>query len=218
MDLPEPERKPACVLACPTNARFFGDVDDPESAVSKKAAERSGYALMPDQQTRPSNLYLPKRHAGLSQPPPIAFNIASSALSPGGAPPQTVSPDRRPVKIHGRAGIHPPFSLIFFTILTGLGVGGYVATYLTDLMIAPSGGFVKLAALMSLALMGLGNISAVFHLTHPQRMVYAFNRWRSSWLSREGIFATAMLFFGGLYLLLTLFPLGPPWAGWVLGG
>jgi sulfite dehydrogenase (quinone) subunit SoeB len=29
--LPEAERKPACVMACPTNARLFGDVHDPDN-------------------------------------------------------------------------------------------------------------------------------------------------------------------------------------------
>ena len=59
--LPERDRKPACVLACPTNARLFGDIHDEESVVSKAIRERGGYALMPEWGTQPTNHYLPRR-------------------------------------------------------------------------------------------------------------------------------------------------------------
>jgi Fe-S-cluster-containing dehydrogenase component len=55
------DRKPACVKACPTGARLFGDVHDPGSDVSRAIRERGGYALMPEWQTRPANRYLPRR-------------------------------------------------------------------------------------------------------------------------------------------------------------
>jgi sulfite dehydrogenase (quinone) subunit SoeB len=59
--LPERDRKPACVLACPTSARLFGDIHDPESVVSKAIRERGGYQLMPEWGTKPSNHYLPRQ-------------------------------------------------------------------------------------------------------------------------------------------------------------
>ncbi len=59
--LPEAERKPACVLACPTSARIFGDVHDPDSEASIAIRENGGYQLMPEWGTKPSNHYLPRR-------------------------------------------------------------------------------------------------------------------------------------------------------------
>ena len=59
--LPEAERKPACVLACPADARIFGDVHDPNSEVSVLIREQGGYALMPEWGTKPANHYLPRR-------------------------------------------------------------------------------------------------------------------------------------------------------------
>ena len=58
--LPERDRKPACVLACPTSARLFGDIHDPQSEVSRAISERGGYQLMPEWDTKPSNHYLPR--------------------------------------------------------------------------------------------------------------------------------------------------------------
>jgi Fe-S-cluster-containing dehydrogenase component len=58
--LPERDRKPACVLACPTSARLFGDIHDPQSEVSRAIRERGGYQLMPEWDTKPSNHYLPR--------------------------------------------------------------------------------------------------------------------------------------------------------------
>ena len=59
--LPERERQPACVLACPAHARHFGDYDDPQSKVSQLARERGGKPLLPELGYRPTNQYLPPR-------------------------------------------------------------------------------------------------------------------------------------------------------------
>ena len=64
--LAEAERKPACVLACPSEARLFGDVNDPESEVAIKIREDGGYQLMPEWGTRPANHYLPRRKAKIT--------------------------------------------------------------------------------------------------------------------------------------------------------
>jgi sulfite dehydrogenase (quinone) subunit SoeB len=70
--LPEEDREPACVRTCPTNARHFGDLADPQSAVSQLVAERGGYDLMADMGTRPTNKYLPPRKKGPGDASPLA--------------------------------------------------------------------------------------------------------------------------------------------------
>jgi len=60
-NLDEAEREPACVQVCPTRARHFGDLGDPESKVSKLVAARGGVDLMPALGYKPVNKYLPPR-------------------------------------------------------------------------------------------------------------------------------------------------------------
>lgn len=69
--LDESERVPACVQACPTRARHFGDLGDPDSAVSQLVSARGGVDLLPELGYRPTNKYLPPRarRAGPAAPP-----------------------------------------------------------------------------------------------------------------------------------------------------
>jgi Fe-S-cluster-containing dehydrogenase component len=77
--LPEEERQPACVLACPTHARYYGDFDDPASEVSKLSAERGGFGLLESLGYKPVNRYLPPRA------PAQVPARAPTPAAPGGA-------------------------------------------------------------------------------------------------------------------------------------
>ncbi|MFY0612508.1 MAG: 4Fe-4S dicluster domain-containing protein [Hyphomicrobiaceae bacterium] len=79
----EPEdRQPACVRACPTGARHFGDLGDPSSDISQLVAEREGVALMPELGYKPVNRYLPPRE-----------RRNAPAAKPSAEPVATAAPD-----------------------------------------------------------------------------------------------------------------------------
>ncbi|WP_330969252.1 4Fe-4S dicluster domain-containing protein, partial [Lysobacter sp. A3-1-A15] len=85
-NLPESERQPACVQACPTRARHFGDLGDPESKVSRLVADRGGVALMPELGYAPVNRYLPPRPrrdgAATASSDPAPETLDTAALPP----------------------------------------------------------------------------------------------------------------------------------------
>ena len=88
--LPEAEREPVCVATCPSRARHFGDLNDPESNVSKLVAERGGVDLMPELGYQPVNKYLPPRKrqiaaAPLARTTPQGCGDAPKAPSVGSA-------------------------------------------------------------------------------------------------------------------------------------
>jgi molybdopterin-containing oxidoreductase family iron-sulfur binding subunit len=49
---------PACVATCPTNARIFGDLDDPDSKASVMIRDRGGRPPLPEKKTRPKVYYV----------------------------------------------------------------------------------------------------------------------------------------------------------------
>ncbi len=94
--------------------------------------------------------------------------------------------------------MHPAFSVLLFTTLSGAGYGLLVWTGAFMLMPylqgrAPTQGVVPLLwalmLLVGLLLTTVGLLCSLFHLGKPARAWRAFSQWRSSWLSREGVFA-----------------------------
>jgi len=87
--------------------------------------------------------------------------------------------------------MHPAFSVLFFTTLSGLGYGllfwlGLQAALWPSSLHDDLG---LLQLLLGLLLSTAGLLSSLAHLGHPERAWRALSQWRSSWLSREGVLA-----------------------------
>jgi sulfite dehydrogenase (quinone) subunit SoeC len=89
--------------------------------------------------------------------------------------------------------MHPAFSVIFFTVVSGSGYGLLFAAAIA-LAFDPhllSRNEALLAVFVGAVLAAAGLTSSMLHLGQPQRAWRALSQWRSSWLSREGVAALA---------------------------
>src|SRR5438067_788038 len=102
--------------------------------------------------------------------------------------------------------MHPALSIVFFTTASGAGFSLFLLLGLGGpLALLPSSGGFGFAAYTLAALLAAGGLaSSAFHLGRPERAWRAFSQWRSSWLSREGVFS-----------VLTFLPAAVFGIGWV---
>ncbi len=85
----------------------------------------------------------------------------------------------------------PALSVIFFTVSSGTGLGLLIWAVLARLTLGPLPGF-GAAMLIAGILISAGLLSSSLHLANPRNGWRAFARFRSSWLSREAVFAVAL--------------------------
>jgi len=100
--------------------------------------------------------------------------------------------------------MHPAFSIVFFTTLSGAGYGLlFTVGLIAPFAIMSEDRWLGLAVMgVGLGLVALGLMISTLHLKHPERAWRALSQWRSSWLSREGVmalltFVPALVFAGG---------------------
>lgn len=115
--------------------------------------------------------------------------------------------------------MHPALSVIFFTVASGAGFGLFSLLFIADFF-ALGGGFSReqliIGGLVSLALIVFGLLSSTFHLANPKNAWRAFSRFRTSWLSREGVFAVVFMPLAFIYLLSIWFD-APAWVREISG-
>lgn len=112
--------------------------------------------------------------------------------------------------------MHPAYSVIVFTTLSGAGYG--LLTWLAFSVLVselvplrPWPGI--LAVGLAMVLVSVGLISSTLHLGRPERAWRAFSQWRTSWLSREGVSAVVSFPIVGLFLLVWVLKPQSPWLG-----
>lgn len=102
--------------------------------------------------------------------------------------------------------MHPALSVIFFTVSSGAGFGLFALLYFSDVF-KLGGGFsakqIVLTGAIAFVFVIAGLLSSLGHLANPKNAWRAFSRFRTSWLSREGVFAVLFFPLAFLYLALT---------------
>ena len=98
--------------------------------------------------------------------------------------------------------MHPAFSVLIFTVTSGAGYGllawlgagqllGFTQTLTVNQQI--------IIGLMAMVLVSIGLVSSTMHLANPKNAWRSFSRFRTSWLSREAVFAILLYPVAGLY-------------------
>lgn len=86
--------------------------------------------------------------------------------------------------------MRPALSVILFTVLSGFGYGLFASLALVDLFsLGADPRVFTTGCVVGLVLVTGGLLSSTLHLANPKNAWRAFSRFRTSWLSREGILA-----------------------------
>ena len=183
---------PACVASCISGALNMGDLDDPDSNVSRLLGEHRHFRMHEELGNGPGIVYLYDSETGdtdrIDPPPMVARPFGLAAVSP-----------RKQTAWDWRAAAN--------FILGGSGTGLFGAAMLAGAFGLP-GPVTWLAAFAALVLVGTGLFCVWLEIGRPWRFKNVFRNPRTSWMSREALLSLPFFGFGGLAWLTGYLALG----------
>lgn len=200
----DPLATPACVNACIADALHFGDLDDPDSNVSRLLGEQKHFRMHEELETAPNFHYLYGK-ADEPRPSPSALvgkdNRAGNTsdeyvpLEGGGRPapagregvtalqsPPPPGPGR--IRTKGVEPWHQPhwdWKAAANFLCGGTGAGLFAFATGASLGGAPVGP----VGLFALTLIGVGLVLLMFKIGRPLRFIYVLLQPQRSWMTRE---------------------------------
>jgi phenylacetyl-CoA:acceptor oxidoreductase subunit 1 len=176
----DPRATPACVNACIADALHFGDLDDPDSNVSRLLREQRSFRMHAELGTDPGFYYLYSRANGHAVELPVTRSADAGGLRTRGVEPW-----------HQR---HWDWKAAGNFICGGAGSGLFAIAAIADLrrsLLLP-------LDWMALALVALGLFLVLLKIGRPWRFMRVLRQPQRSWMAREawvaaGFFPLAVL-------------------------
>jgi phenylacetyl-CoA:acceptor oxidoreductase subunit 1 len=172
----DPRASPACVNACIADALHFGDLDDPNSNVSRLLKEQKTFRMHEELGTDPGFHYVYGKANDADMP-------ANTAAAPSAAAGETRTRGVEPTLQQ-----HWDWKASSNFICGGLGSGLFIFAALLGLRyrdVLPLGW-------LALAIMALGLSVLMLKIGKPLRALYVLRQPRRSWMTREAWIAAVM--------------------------
>jgi len=178
----DPRATPACVNACIADALHFGDLDDPDSNVSRMLREQANFRMHEELSTEPGFYYL---YGKTEQPEDATAHRTSPPADAGTLRTRGVEPWHQQ---------HWDWKAAGNFICGGAGAGLLLFVALASLR---NGATFPLAWL-ALAIVALGLFLVLLKIGRPLRAAFVLRQPQRSWMAREAWVAMALFPLGAL--------------------
>ncbi len=178
----DPDATPACVASCIADALHFGDLEDPDSNVSRLLTENTHSRMHETLGTGPGIYYLTE---------PVAGNGDAGKANGSSPAPMNIQPE--PAQ-----GISPVLQQTWDWraaanfMAGGAGSGLFLAAFFAGL----GGMAAERMSMLALLLVALGLGCVWLEIGRPWRFLNVFFHPQSSWMTREAIAACGLFAFG----------------------
>jgi Fe-S-cluster-containing dehydrogenase component/formate-dependent nitrite reductase membrane component NrfD len=213
---------PACVSVCPTECRIFGDMEDPESEVSRIVHSAGITTRKPEKGTIPHVYYIGAEQSAI-QPEiaarPFYFKEGSVALRPLGSPDVDPANPGAPRVDYDTPHVKPwGLDMAVYLLTKGIATGSLLLSVILWLFGIRDSLTMMAGPAIALVMVTLTAVVLVIDLERPERFFYILTRpnW-NSWLARGafilagfGAVTTAWLAAGWLGLDAVLSALAGP--------